>query len=191
MPIAHSVFYYETSNGIAANLSIRWKPVLNTLNSTKQSLWPWRWVHCTGCPNVNHRQWQSFLGLHSLGTTLLAEVSFRYNLPFAAVRVADIHVLGFFFPKGKSKPIKRMSATRTTQFVNAKNHACLRGLRFCLQWKGTTYEYLSLKNGNHFTHLVKNFALLLTAVSALSIKYQLISKPGNFLHFFTTIKSFC
>ena len=34
MPIAYSVFYYETTNGIAANLSIRWKPVLNTLNST-------------------------------------------------------------------------------------------------------------------------------------------------------------
>ena len=36
MPIAYSVFYYETTDGIAANLFIRWKPVLNTLynNST-------------------------------------------------------------------------------------------------------------------------------------------------------------
>lgn len=34
MPIAYSVFYHETTNGIAANLSTRGKPVLNTLNST-------------------------------------------------------------------------------------------------------------------------------------------------------------
>lgn len=128
MPIAYSVFYHETTNGIAANLSTRGKPVLNTLNSTN-----------------NHFDLEDDLTAQVAQTSIIvndcpfqaythSELSFLQRFlsgiicrsrPFASLTFT---YLAFFSPKGKSKPIKRMSATRTTQFVNAKNHACLKEL---------------------------------------------------------------
>ena len=44
-------------------------------------------------------------------------------------------------------------------------------------------------NGAPFTYLVKNVASLLTAVNALSSKYEKFTKLGNFLDFFTAVNS--
>ena len=46
---------------------------------------------------------------------------------------------------------------------------------------------LPLTNGTPFTYLVKNVESLLTAVSALSLKDEKITKPGNFFDFVTAI----
>ena len=48
-----------------------------------------------------------------------------------------------------------------------------------------------IDNGTHFTDIVYNFVSLLTAINVLPFKYEKITKPENFLDFFTTIKSFC
>ena len=47
--------------------------------------------------------------------------------------------------------------------------------------KGTPFVYLLLTNGTPFTHLVQNFAPLLTAVNALSFKQESITKIEHFL----------
>ena len=54
--------------------------------------------------------------------------------------------------------------------------------------KGTPFVYPLLKNGAPFTYLVYSFAFLLTAVNALSLKYEQITKPERFLDLFTTIE---
>ena len=49
----------------------------------------------------------------------------------------------------------------------------------------------SMRDGTHFTYIVYNFVSLLTVMYVLPFKYEKITKPENFLDFFTTIKSFC
>ena len=49
--------------------------------------------------------------------------------------------------------------------------------------RGTPLVYLLLTNGTSFTHLVYNFASLLTAVNALTFKQESIIKIERFLDF--------
>ena len=69
--------------------------------------------------------------------------------------------------------------------------APLRGPTTCLWYttfdnKGTPFVYPLLKNGTPFTYPVYSFTFLLTAVNALSLKYEQITKPERFLDLFTT-----
>ena len=54
--------------------------------------------------------------------------------------------------------------------------------------EGTPFVNLILKNGTPFTYPVYSFAFLLTAVNALSLKYEQITNPERFLDLFTTIE---
>ena len=49
--------------------------------------------------------------------------------------------------------------------------------------KGTPFVYLPLTNGTPLTDLAQNVSSPLTAVNSLSLKYQKITKPRNFLDF--------
>ena len=49
--------------------------------------------------------------------------------------------------------------------------------------KGIPFVYLPLTSGTPFTDLVKNVSSPLTALNSLSLKYQKIKKPRNFLDF--------
>ena len=51
--------------------------------------------------------------------------------------------------------------------------------------KGIPFVYLLLTNCTPFTQLVQNFASLLTAVNALSLKQESITKPERFLYFYS------
>ena len=45
-----------------------------------------------------------------------------------------------------------------------------------------------MRDGTHFTYIVYNLLSLLTVMYVLPFKYEKITKPENFLDFFTTIK---
>ena len=56
--------------------------------------------------------------------------------------------------------------------------------------KGTSFVYLPLPNGTPFKYLVRTIVPLLTAVDALSFKYEKeITIPGNLFTFFIAIIS--
>ena len=64
-------------------------------------------------------------------------------------------------------------------------------LRTILDRKGTPFIYLLFTNGTHFTSLVQIFASLLTAVNALFVMYEYLTKAERSLDFFTAVRCIC